>query len=161
MRALAKIVRHHLLSPARRGSCAPLPSAPGRPCRGDTPEKMTRREPARSFDRSIARSQGSQPIARARPSAMIALRTPVIAFVVPNDARAILPVRGLIVGRTHEAKPRYDVRASDGTNYRGLPATALERAPLMTVMPVTEVRMAVLAHEPWVHGIGSAIQRRL
>jgi hypothetical protein len=78
--------------------------------------------------------------------ALLALRTPVIAFVVVDGARETSPVHGCIVGRTREAAPRYDVRADDGTIYRELPASAIEPAPPVQIVPdmedVTTVRAA-------------------
>lgn len=76
---------------------------------------------------------------------LLALKTPVVAFVVPRGARETSPVRGMVVGRTRERNPRYDVRAYDGTIYREVPSNAIEAVPEIAVELITENGVPVRA----------------
>lgn len=71
-----------------------------------------------------------------RPVPMLRLESAVIAVVMPEGARAAVRLRGKVVGRTHEADPRYDVLAEDGRVYRNLRGGDLERvAPAGATTP--------------------------
>jgi hypothetical protein len=58
---------------------------------------------------------------------MFALKAPVFALVVPEGANEAVRVHGRVMGRTWEQAPRYDVLADNGTVFRGLRASMIER----------------------------------
>lgn len=59
------------------------------------------------------------------PAQPIPLKTSVFATVLDADANMIRTVRGIVVARTFEETPHYDVRDERGRTFTGLTEKAL------------------------------------